>query len=54
MEALKGMDLKKSALCQHVTNCDHFIAWDDTKILKMEPNYSKRLSAISLISELVK
>jgi len=36
------MDLKKFALCQHVANCDHFIAWDDAKILKMEQNYSKR------------
>jgi len=26
-------------------NCDHFIAWDDAKILKMEPNFSKRRTA---------
>jgi len=39
------MDLKKFALCQHVANCDHFVAWVDAKILKMEPNYNKCCTA---------
>ena len=30
----KRMDVKKSALCQHIVDFDHFIAWDEAKILK--------------------
>ena len=36
------MDVKKSALCQHIVGIDYFIAWDEAKILKMESNYSER------------
>ena len=46
-DAVKRMDVKKSALCQHIVDFDHFIAWDKAKILKMEANYSKRRSAES-------
>ena len=41
------MDVKKSALFQHIVDFDHFEAWDDAKILKIEANYSKRRSAES-------
>ena len=27
-DAVKRMDVKKSALCQHIVDFDHFIAWD--------------------------
>ena len=37
-DAVKRMDVKKSALCQHIVDFDHFIAWDKAKILKMEAN----------------
>jgi len=47
MEAVKEMDLKSPhyANNKNVANCDHFIAWDDATILKMEPNFSKRRTA---------
>ena len=41
-DAVKRMDVKKSALCQNIVDFDHFIAWDETKVLKMEAIYSKR------------
>ena len=41
-EAVKRMDVKKSALCQHIADFDHFIAWDEAKILQMKANCSKR------------
>ena len=41
-DAVKRMDVKKSALCQHIVDFDNFIAWDKAKILKMEADYSKR------------
>ena len=46
-DAVKRMDVKKSALCQHIVDFDHFIAWDKAQILKMEANYSKRRTAES-------
>ena len=46
-DAVKRMDVKKSALCQHIIDFDHFIALDEAKILKMEANYSKRRAAES-------
>ena len=27
VKAVKEMNLQKSALCQHIATCDHFIAW---------------------------
>ena len=45
--AVKRMYVKKSALCQHIVDFDHFIAWDEAKILKMEANYSKPRTAES-------
>ena len=41
------MDLKKSALRQHIVDFDHFIAWNEAKIFKMEVNYSKCRTAES-------
>ena len=39
--------MKKSAFCQHIVDFDHFIAWDEAKIQKIEANYSKRCPAES-------
>jgi len=46
------MDLKKFALCQHVANCDHFIAWDDAKIKRptAEGYFIKRASEVNAIN----
>ena len=45
--AVKRIEVKKSALCQHVVDFDHFIAWDEAIKLKMEANYRKRRTAES-------
>ena len=45
--AVKRMDVKKSAVCQHIVDFNHFIAWDEAKRLKMEANYCKRRTAES-------
>ena len=42
IDAVKNFDLKKSALCQHVAENDHFIDWDNAKILRREPHWHKR------------
>ena len=42
IDAAKNFDLKKSVLCQHVAENDHFIDWDNTKILRREPHWHKR------------
>ena len=42
VKAVKEMNLQKSALSQHIVTCDHFIAWDDAYILKIELHYRKR------------
>ena len=42
VKAVKEMNLQKSALCQHIVTCDHFIAWDNASILKIESHYRKR------------
>ena len=46
---MKEMNLQKSALCQHIVTCDHFIAWNDAYILKVEPYYRKRCNAESFL-----
>ena len=38
---MKNFDLKKSALCQHVAENDHFIDLDNAKILRREPHWHK-------------
>ena len=40
--AVKNFDLKKSALYQHVAENDHFIDWDNAKILRRKPHRHKR------------
>ena len=40
--AVKNLDLKKSALCQHVAENDHFVDWDNAKIFRREPHWHKR------------
>ena len=42
IDAVKNFDLKKSALCQHVAKNDHFIDWDNAKILRKEPHWHMR------------
>ena len=46
-DAVKRMDVEKSALCQHVVDFDHFIARAEAKIVKMKAHYSKRRTAKS-------
>ena len=41
-DAVKNFDLKKSALRQHVAENDHFIDWDNAKILRRDPHWHKR------------
>ena len=48
-DAVKALDLKKSALCQHVMECDHFIDWDKTSILRSEPHVTRRRTAESYL-----
>ena len=42
IDAVKKFNLKKSALCQHVAENDHFISWDNAEILRREPHWRKR------------
>ena len=42
VKAVKEMNLQNSTLCQHIATCDHFIAWDNAYVLKIEPHYRKR------------
>ena len=42
IDAVKNFDLKKFALRQHVAENDHFIDWDNAKILRKEPHWQKR------------
>ena len=39
---MKNFDLRKSALCQHVAENDHFIDWDNAEILRRESHWHKR------------
>ena len=45
IDAVKNFDVKKSALCQHVAENDHFIDWDNLKIFRREPHWHKRLGS---------
>ena len=47
VKAVKEMNLQKSTFCQYIATCDHFIAWDNAYILKIEPHYRKRRIAES-------
>ena len=45
--AIKFQRPEKSALCQHTIVFDHKINWDQARILKLETDYFKRLTAES-------
>ena len=45
IDAVKNFDLKKSALCQHVAENNHFIGWDNAKILRRKAHWYKRRKA---------
>ena len=43
--AIKIQEPEKSALCEHYMQLDHLIDWNNSKILKTEAHYSKRLTS---------
>ena len=45
--SIKFQRPEKSALCEHVLNCDHKINWNCSQILKIEENFFRRLTAES-------
>ena len=45
--AIKQQKPENSALCEHVIETDHLIGWSNARILKVETNYFKRLTAES-------
>ena len=45
--AIKQQKPENSALCEHVILFDHVIDWANSRILKTESNFSKRLTAES-------
>ena len=42
VDAVKNLDVKKSALCQYVVNKDHVIDWGNVEILKRESHWHRR------------
>ena len=42
---IKNQEPEKSALCEHYMRFDHLIDWNNSKILKTEAHYSKRLTS---------
>ena len=42
VDAVKNLDVKKSALCQHVLDKDHLIDWGNVEILKRESHWHRR------------
>ena len=46
-KAIKQQKPENSALCEHVILLDHVIDWANSRILKTESNFSKRLTAES-------
>ena len=45
--AIRQRKPENSALCEHVMETDHLIGWSNARILKVETNYFKRLTAES-------
>ena len=45
--AIRQQKPENSALCEHVMETDHLIGWSNARILKVETNYFKRLTAES-------
>ena len=43
--AIKHQKPEKSALCEHCIQFDHLIEWNNSKALKTEAHYSKRLTS---------
>ena len=43
--AIRNQEPEKSALCEHSTQFDHLIDWNNSKVLKTEAHYSKRLTS---------
>ena len=41
----KNHEQEKSALCEHSIQFDHLIDWNNSKVLKTEAHYSKRLTS---------
>ena len=40
--AVKNLDVKKSSLCQHVSDINHVIDWGNVEILERESHWHKR------------
>ena len=43
--AIKNQEPEKFAFCEHYMRFDHLIDWNNSKILKTEAHYSKRLTS---------
>ena len=43
--AIRNQEPEKSALCEHYIQFDHLIDWNNSKVLKTEAHYSKRLTS---------
>ena len=43
--AIRNREPEKSALCEHSIQLDHLIDWNNSKVLKTEAHYSKRLAS---------
>ena len=43
--AIKNQEPEKSAFCEHSLQFDHLIDWNNSKVLKTETHYSKRLTS---------
>ena len=43
--AIRNQEPEKSALCEHSMQFDHLIDWNNSKVLKTEAHYSKRLTS---------
>ena len=43
--AIRNQEPEKSALCGHSIQFDHLIDWNNSKVLKTEAHYSKRLTS---------
>ena len=43
--AIRNQEPEKSALCEHSIQFDHLIDWNNSKVLKTEAYYSKRLTS---------
>ena len=50
VKAAKEMNLQKSALYQLIATSDHFMAWNDAYILKIQPHSRKRHIAESFLN----